>query len=786
MAGSATARRAPQVSGAGQLRVLLFGGFEVWHGGRLLQGFESQKVRALLAYLVLNRDRSLTREQLASLLWPERDDESARRNLRQAIYNLKETLPDGGSEPLLLADRGGLGINPAAELWLDVDAFRAALRQAPANNRETASHRLVEVANLYRGELLAGFFLEDCPELEEWLVAQQENLREAAGEVLRALVRVYLDRGEYRLGIQYARRLVAMDPLSEESHRDLMQLYSLAGQRNRALAHYRDLRALLARELGVEPLEETTELYQSVLRESVLEAAQAERGAPARPIVPLVGRDAALEQLRECWAAALQGRPQVTLIEGEEGVGKSRLIRSFLDMATARRPAAVLTGRCLDRFPQAPYAPFVQMLRQALAGDAEAAEPQPRRRVTNALARLLPELRRGGRPAGALDLAALDGERARLFAAVTEALAAAAAEAPVILFIDDLQWADPATIALFNHVAAHPPAAPIWLLAARGGVRAGDAAAHLLPSDRPAAAAPVRVPLARLPAAAVEDIARSLVSEAEMGALADLLDAAGGLPLAIVALINSLWDEGALASSDTGEPWRLHPSGTALRRLAASSIDDLIRARVRRLPTSTRRLASLASIAGERFDAELLCRAEDEHPAVVEVGLEILLERWLVRSSAPRWNPSGLDAGLGPWSRGLRGGSFEFDHDRIRRIVYADVNPLRKQVLHGQLARALETLRGSQAEGLAEELAHHALLATDWEAAAGHLEAAAAAALARLAPENALACYERLLVVVDRLAAGAADDQTAARWRAEAERVVAAASALAAAIPATP
>ncbi len=774
------------MSAATRLRVLLFGGFEVWHAGRLQQGFESQRVRALFAYLVLHRDRTFTRDHVAALLWPERDDETARRNLRQAIYNLKESLPgDGEESPFLLADRETLRWNPAADLWLDVDEFRAALRQEPAGRRDVAAHHLVDAVNLYRGELLAGFFLDDCPQFEEWLAGQQEGLREAAAGALRGLVKAYLGRGEHRLGIQYARRLVAMDPLSEEAHRDLMQLYALAGQRNRALAHYRDLRSLLARELGVEPLAETTDLYQGVLKESVLEAAAADRGAPLRPIVPLVGREAALEQLNECWAAVLQGRPQVTLVEGEEGIGKTRLVRSFLDMVTARRPATVLAGRCLDRFPQVPFAPFTQMLRQALAGERESGESQPPSRVTRALARLLPELSANERAAGAVSVAALAAGRARLFAAISATLssaggaAATEGEAPVLLFIDDLQWADPATLALFAHLASHPVDAPVWLLAARDGAR---------PAPLPGDAAPpglVRVALERLSDATVEDIARSLVPENEVPALAATLAAAGGLPLALVALVNTLWDEGVLSSGEGSERWRLVVTGGALHRLAATNVDDLVRARVRRLPSSTRRLASLAAICGERFDAELLCRAEDEHPAVVEVGLEILLERWLVRSAALRWNPDGLEAGLGAWSRGRRGGSFEFDHERIRRVVYADVNPLRKQVLHSQLARALEAMRAGDADGLVEELAYHALLATDWAAAARNLEAAAAAALARLAPENALACYERALVVVERLAAGAADAAERARWRADGERIAAAAASLATAIAVT-
>ena len=157
------------------------------------------------------------------------------------------------------------------------------------------------------------------------------------------------------------------------------------------------------------------------------------------------------------------------------------------------------------------------------------------------------------------------------------------------------------------------------------------------------------------------------------------------------------------------------------------------------------------------------------------MSLEILLDRWLVRPSAPCWNRSGLDAEVGPRSRSVRGGSFEFDHERIRRLVYDDVNLLRRQVLHAQITRALETLPDSEANGLAEELAHHALLANDLETAVRHFEAAATVALARFAPGNALACYQRAVVVLNLLVANTPSAGDRARWRAEAERLTAAA-----------
>ncbi|MFP5286630.1 MAG: BTAD domain-containing putative transcriptional regulator, partial [Thermoanaerobaculia bacterium] len=204
-----------------KIRVRLLGGFEVWEGERQVGGFESQKVRALLAYLACNRRRSFSRDHLAGLLWPERGTETARHALRQAVYNLRSVLPDDGGNPLLLINNLEIGLNPEADCWLDVEAFEEALRKG-TERAAVDLHHLSAAAQLYRGELLAGFFVKDSPDFEEWLVTEQTRLREAALEALRKLIESYRRRGEHRFGVHYARRLVAIEPLSEEAHRELM------------------------------------------------------------------------------------------------------------------------------------------------------------------------------------------------------------------------------------------------------------------------------------------------------------------------------------------------------------------------------------------------------------------------------------------------------------------------------------------------------------------------------------------------------------------------------------
>ena len=758
-----------------KIRVRLLGGFEVWEGERQVGGFESQKVRALLAYLACHRRRSFSRDHLAGFLWPERGTETARHALRQALYNLRSVLPDEGGAPLLSINNLEIGLNPEADCWLDVEAFEEALRLG--TEREAVDlHHLSAAAQLYRGELLAGFFVKDSPEFEEWLVTEQARLREAALEALRKLIESYRRRGEYRFGVHYARRLVAIEPLSEEAHRELMRLFALAGQRNRALAQYEDLLNRLRVELGIEPLEETRALYESILAESLQEESET-REEPIGPLVPLAGRGDTSGKLRDSWARVLEGRAHLTLVTGEQGIGKTRVIKSFLDTTTSRRRAIVLKGRCYELGPVIGYQPFLELLRAAVTDEAERAEaalgavlPE----VREDLVRLVPELRdlRPDLPVPS-PLEGPEGRR-RLFASVARFLEAMCRGGspdgecdPLVLFLDDLQFADLDTLDLLGFLASTMEQGPIWFLAA--------SRSESLDRDHPLSqilrrgektGRATRLEVERLGTAALEEIAASLVGESQAIELAGFLaERSGGLPLAATELINFLWDEGVLASGGAGR-WTLTSS---LRNLvlSAGELDDLILLRVRRLPNSTRRMASLASIMGQTFDAQLLQKAEDEHMAVVEIGLELLLRRWLVRQFAYIWTSNRREQDIVLWTKGARRGSFEFAHTRIRSALYHDLNPIRRQAMHTQVADTLERLREDRD---CEDLAHHLLAGGQWERALEPLQRALERALSVMAVNTARHYCDRALEVLGRLACAAWSEAKAEGWRQERER----------------
>ena len=220
--------------------------------------------------------------------------------------------------------------------------------------------------SLYRGDFLQGFQIKDSDEFEYWLAAEQERLREKAVAALRMLIDGYLERGEHRAGIQYAQRLVAIDPLSEDAHQKLMRLYSLSGRRSRALAQYEDLASVLRRELDVDPMPETMALQQRILRQESSHPLGTGSGEEGGPVIPMAGRDSEYGQLDRSMQSALAGKTLLSFVEGEPGVGKTRLIRSLLDALSSQPGTLVLKGSCLDVLPES-YQPLSGALRSVLA-----------------------------------------------------------------------------------------------------------------------------------------------------------------------------------------------------------------------------------------------------------------------------------------------------------------------------------------------------------------------------------------------------------------------------------
>ena len=248
----------------GQISFQLLGSpFIEWNGDALK--IETRKASALLFYLAVTGETH-TRETLSTMLWPESDQSRARGALRRNLAALRKT-------PLkewLEVDRETLGLRRDEGLTLDVAEFENRLGSCTTHGHaetEVCSAcltPLIEAVNLYRGDFLTGFSLGNCPIFDDWQFFLAEDLRRDMTGALEKLVHYLSAQKQFETAVAYARQWLSFDPLHEPAHRQLMQLYAGTGQRNAALRQYQECVRVLEQELGVPPLEETTQLFQYI------------------------------------------------------------------------------------------------------------------------------------------------------------------------------------------------------------------------------------------------------------------------------------------------------------------------------------------------------------------------------------------------------------------------------------------------------------------------------------------------------------------------------------------
>jgi predicted ATPase/DNA-binding SARP family transcriptional activator len=286
------------------LKFSLLGRVEITLDDQPVTGFASEKELLLLCYLLLNPGEH-SRSQLAGLLWGEMSEARARANLSTAVYNLRQLLPNA-----IEATRKTAAFNPDQPVWLDT----AVLQQALDEDNDVLTTAVAH----YRGPFLDGLYPPDAPELESWLQQERERWRLLALTGLDRLAHRQTRAGEWAAAIASLRRLLDLEPWREESHRLLMRLLAGSGQFNAALVQYETCRELLLDELGVEPMAETTAVYQRI---QAARQSPPSDNLPPQP-TPLVGRAAELGRLFTCLH---DPERRLITLAGPGGSGKTRL-----------------------------------------------------------------------------------------------------------------------------------------------------------------------------------------------------------------------------------------------------------------------------------------------------------------------------------------------------------------------------------------------------------------------------------------------------------------------------
>jgi WD40 repeat protein/serine/threonine protein kinase len=263
------------------LYLKLLGPFQVLEGDQPVTKFESDRVRALLAYLAVEADRPHRREHLAALLWPNWPERSARTNLRRALSNLRQVIGDHDAEPpYLQITRQSIQFNSASDSAVDAQIIASVF--SLKGRSEEDIQKLEEAVNLYLGNFLEGFTIADSPSFEEWALLTREQLNRMMRDGLQHLAEYHEDQSDYQSAIVYSRRLLEMEPLLESAHQGMMKLLAANGQRSAAFAQYEECRRILAEELSVEPSPETEAIFNQIKSGEIDESHRNIRGYELR------------------------------------------------------------------------------------------------------------------------------------------------------------------------------------------------------------------------------------------------------------------------------------------------------------------------------------------------------------------------------------------------------------------------------------------------------------------------------------------------------------------------
>ncbi len=311
----------------GGLEIFTLGGVRILRNGEELRGINYRKAIALLIYLV-STGQPQPRVVLADLLWDDRSQSQALANLRGVLTVLRAALGEN-----LRIYRDSVSVNPSARVWMDagqLEAGLSALHNQGKLNEFTASQAEAALT-LYRGDFLQGFNLSDCQGFDDWQRRERERLHQLAADGYTELVSYEIENGQYQLGMVHASRLLEIDPLMEVGHRQMMLLLAKCGQRAAALAQYQSCQELMRDELGVDPAEETSELYDQI-RNGKLVSTQPVVSISLQNILDtkldnlpvwlttFIGREKEIKQVRTLLAAS-----RLVTLTGSGGVGKSRL-----------------------------------------------------------------------------------------------------------------------------------------------------------------------------------------------------------------------------------------------------------------------------------------------------------------------------------------------------------------------------------------------------------------------------------------------------------------------------
>jgi DNA-binding SARP family transcriptional activator len=632
---------------------------------------------ALLAYLAVEGGLH-PREELVALLWPQAGEHEGRTNLRSTLTMLRKALGEQPGAPVVLRTAANaVGLEPAAVL---VDVQTLATAATLARQRDLPPElrsQLHGAIAAWRGPLLSSISMSDAPDFETWLLGRRADTHRAVCEILSRLASIYEAADDPGAAVGMLEQWVHLDPLNEPAYRRLLAAHLASGNISAGVQAYEDCRAVLAAELGSEPsleIQAVAEELQAAAHPCATPSAPRTDGCSLLPL-PLIGRAADMMALRGHFTRAQQHQTQVVVLEGETGIGKTRLAGEFLAWVQAQG-AEVLQGQAFEQRDSVPYVALAEALRPRMERE-NAPDDLLDDLWLGALARLLPELRERYPDLSGTALECTDGH---LFEAIVRLIAALAAGQPLVLFLDDVQWLDAPTCALVQYAVRRWTQQGVRLLVLLA-VRSEDVGANPLLAtwlEQVGRAAPTaRLTLGPLTPSAtarlVASLAGSRASDTQHGGGSEearfaawLAAVTGGQPFFIMETLQALLADGVLALSPGGAgDWVLDVrvalrNPERLQTVVPARVHDVITTRLGRLSQSAMALLVAGAALESCFTFEQLRHIAQMPEREALEGLEELVWTHLLREDEM--------------------GGYSFCYDMLRVVVCMRAGAARRQV----------------------------------------------------------------------------------------------------------
>jgi DNA-binding SARP family transcriptional activator len=668
----------------------------------------------LLAYLALTGGRTIPRTRASGALWPELPEERARANLSTVAWRLRGALESHGHPAgVLVATATSVGLNMDL-CEVDVEQFRRGVLR-PGQTEAGLEHlsRTIHALQHYKGDLLEDWDVE-------WCQLERENLKQCLVSSLQALAEGFARRGRQDLAVEYARRAAEADPFNEPAQRSFMKLLIRTGDKAAAVGQFRRFARLARSELGVEPDAETISLLAEMKRPAHI-GSVGNAQIPAAPAIqperaPLMGRSDERQVTAALLDAAIAGSGKGILLVGEAGIGKSRFAE-WVAEEWAARGGATLLGRSIEFNEPVPYQPVLDALGVFVDSDDVA-------RFVGRDGSMLPASSLDDAVGSTGDPSPWPPGKLRLFHWLQAPLEEASRKRPMLVMIEDLQWADTGTVDFLSHLLE----------------RARHMRVVVLLTARPVGTRPLHDSnLGRLSRHCTAVLRLGPLSEVETGELIRVLFEGHRLSSNLVVRIFTESEGNPLFVIETLRLLQQQPREPLSNRFPGLGpvsplesdlgIPDGVRTAVQQrlilLDPAARQVAEIASVLGRSFDEELL--------ATVSKGSRNRLSRSI-----------GCLLKHGIFQRENAG--YRFSHDKIRAICYESLPVHLRRMYHGRAATGLM----QWPDVPTHRLAWHQHSAGQWNSAAASWAQAGDQARGFYAYEEAVQAYKCSIACVRR------------------------------------